>query len=647
MDKNTIIGLVLIFAIFIGFSILNQPSKEEIERRQRIQDSIAQVNRQRDSLLKIKHAESEEIAEVEKREVDTTLSQEQLALENLDRLGVFASSATGASEEYLIENEHLRIWISNVGGKIINVELKEYKTFDSLPLVLFNNDDLIFGYTFFANSRRINTDKLYFQPIFNNQEFSADREMMVSGSDSLLFAMRLYTDNPDGTPDKNRYIEYLYTVYGDDYMIGYKLNLVGMDKVIDHGSGFIDLNWEAEMRRQEKSLVNERNESTVYWKYDKESVKYLSERKDAKESLKLPVKWVSFKSRFFVATLIADQSFTNAEISSVTDPKNTDDHYLKNMSALVAVPFGNEANQSFDMNFYFGPNKYKTLKQYDLDLERQVPLGWSFFLIAWINIYAVINVFNWLGDSGLNYGIVILILTVLLKLVLLPIAYKTYKSTAKMRILKPEIDEIAKKFPKPEDAMKKQQATMTLYKKAGVNPMAGCVPQLLQFPILIAMFRFFPSSIELRQQSFLWAHDLSSYDSILDLPFNIPFYGSHVSLFTLLMTISTIIYTKINNKLMGSSTGQMPGMKTMMYIMPIMFLGIFNNFASALSYYYFLANIMTFAQMYLIRKTIDEEKIHQQILMQKTKPVKKSKFQRKLEELSKQQQQIANSRKKR
>lgn len=647
MDKNTIIGLVLIFAIFIGFSILNQPSKEEIERRQRIQDSIAQVNRQRDSLLKIKHAESEEIAEVEKREVDTTLSQEQLALENLDRLGVFASSATGVSEEYLIENEHLRIWISNVGGKIVNVELKEYKTFDSLPLVLFNNDDLIFGYTFFANSRRINTDKLYFQPIFNNQEFSADREMMVSGSDSLLFAMRLYTDNPDGTPDKNRYIEYLYTVYGDDYMIGYKFNLVGMDKVIDHGSGFIDLNWETEMRRQEKSLVNERNESTVYWKYDKESVKYLSERKDAKESLKLPVKWVSFKSRFFVATLIADQSFTNAEISSVTDPKNTDDHYLKNMSALVAVPFGNEANQSFDMNFYFGPNKYKTLKQYDLDLERQVPLGWSFFLIAWINIYAVINVFNWLGDSGLNYGIVILILTVLLKLVLLPIAYKTYKSTAKMRILKPEIDEIAKKFPKPEDAMKKQQATMTLYKKAGVNPMAGCVPQLLQFPILIAMFRFFPSSIELRQQSFLWAHDLSSYDSILDLPFNIPFYGSHVSLFTLLMTISTIIYTKINNKLMGSSTGQMPGMKTMMYIMPIMFLGIFNNFASALSYYYFLANIMTFAQMYLIRKTIDEEKIHQQILMQKTKPVKKSKFQRKLEELSKQQQQIANSRKKR
>ena len=647
MDKNTIIGLVLIFAIFIGFSILNQPSKEEIERRQRIQDSIAQVNRQRDSLLKIKHAESEEIAEVEKREVDTTLSQEQLTLENLDRLGVFASSATGASEEYLIENEHLRIWISNVGGKIVNVELKEYKTFDSLPLVLFNNDDLIFGYTFFANSRRINTDKLYFQPIFNNQEFSADREMMVSGSDSLLFAMRLYTDNPDGTPDKNRYIEYLYTVYGDDYMIGYKLNLVGMDKVIDHGSGFIDLNWEAEMRRQEKSLVNERNESTVYWKYDKESVKYLSERKDAKESLKLPVKWVSFKSRFFVATLIADQSFTNAEISSVTDPKNTDDHYLKNMSALVAVPFGNEANQSFDMNFYFGPNKYKTLKQYDLDLERQVPLGWSFFLIAWINIYAVINVFIWLGDSVLYYGIVIFILTVLLKLVLLPIAYKTYKSTAKMRILKPEIDEIAKKFPKPEDAMKKQQATMTLYKKAGVNPMAGCVPQLLQFPILIAMFRFFPSSIELRQQSFLWAHDLSSYDSILDLPFNIPFYGSHVSLFTLLMTISTIIYTKINNKLMGSSTGQMPGMKTMMYIMPIMFLGIFNNFASALSYYYFLANIMTFAQMYLIRKTIDEEKIHQQILMQKTKPVKKSKFQRKLEELSKQQQQIANSRKKR
>lgn len=645
MDRNTIIGLVLIFAIFIGFSIFNQPSKEEIERQKFVRDSIAMVKQKQDSLLKTKIAEAEKEA-AEEILPDTTTSEQNVQA-NLDRLGAFALAAQGSPEVFIIENDFLKIRLSNVGGKIINVELKDYQTFDSLPLVLFNNDDQVFGYTFFANSRRINTNNLYFQPYFRGETIQTNQNLTVSGGDSLQFALRLYANLPDGTLDESRYIENLYTVYGDDHMIGYQLNMVGMNKVIDSGTGFIDLTWNTEMRRQEQSLDNERSESTIYWKFDKESVDYLSERKDATESLKLPVKWVSFKTRFFVATLIAEANFTNAEIKTLTDPSKTDSHYLKTMSALVAIPFGNAPDQSFDMNFYFGPNKYKTLKQYKLDLQRQIPLGWSFFLMAWINIYAVIPVFDWLGGYGLNYGIVILILTILLKIVLLPIAYKTYKSSAKMRVLKPEIEEISKKFPKPEDALKKQQATMALYKKAGVNPMAGCVPMLLQFPILLAMFRFFPSSIELRQQAFLWAHDLSSYDSIVDLPFNIPFYGAHVSLFTLLMTISTIIYTKINNDMMGSSTNQMPGMKTMMYIMPVMFLGIFNNFASGLSYYYFLANIFTFAQMYLIRMTIDEDKIHQQIQLNKTKPVKKSKFQEKLEELTRQrQQQISGSKKK-
>lgn len=646
MDRNTIIGLVLIFAIFIGFSIYNQPSKEEIERQKFVRDSIAIVKQKQDSLLRTKIAEAEkEIAEESIPDTSSTGVNDIQA--NLDRLGAFALAAQGVTEEFQIENEFLKIRLSNVGGKIINVELKDYQTFDSLPLVLFNNDDQVFGYTFFANSRRINTNNLFFQPYFGGETIRGNQNLTVSGGDSLQFAMRLYANLPDGTLDESRYIENLYTIYGDDHMIGYQLNLVGMNKVIDAGTGFIDLTWNTEMRRQEQSLENERSESTIYWKFDKESVDYLSERKDATESLKLPVKWLSFKTRFFVATLIAEQNFTNAEIKTLTDPQQTDSHYLKTMSALVAIPFGNTPDQSFDMSFYFGPNKYKTLKQYKLDLQRQIPLGWSFFLMAWINIYAVIPVFDWLGGYGLNYGIVILILTILLKIVLLPIAYKTYKSSAKMRVLKPEIEEISKKFPKPEEALKKQQATMALYKKAGVNPMAGCVPMLLQFPILLAMFRFFPSSIELRQQAFLWAHDLSSYDSILDLPFNIPFYGSHVSLFTLLMTISTIIYTKINNDMMGSSTNQMPGMKTMMYIMPVMFLGIFNNFASGLSYYYFLANIFTFAQMYLIRMTIDEDKIHQQIQLNKTKPVKKSRFQEKLEELTRQrQQQISGSKKK-
>jgi len=263
-------------------------------------------------------------------------------------------------------------------------------------------------------------------------------------------------------------------------------------------------------------------------------------------------------------------------------------------------------------------------------------LGWGFFLLAWINIYLVIPVFNILGSFGWNYGIVILVLTLILKLFLLPIAYKTYTSSAKMRVLKPEVDEINAKYPKQEDAMKKQQAVMNLYKRAGANPMSGCIPMLLQMPILIAMFRFFPSSIELRQKSFLWATDLSSYDSIWNLPFEIPFYGSHVSLFTLLMTISTIFYTHLNNQMMSSQSNQLPGMKTMMYLMPIMFLGLFNNYASGLSYYYLLANLITFAQMYLFRFVINEEKLRIRIEENKKKPVKKSAFQQRLEEAAKQ-----------
>jgi YidC/Oxa1 family membrane protein insertase len=288
-----------------------------------------------------------------------------------------------------------------------------------------------------------------------------------------------------------------------------------------------------------------------------------------------------------------------------------------------------------EMSFYFGPNKYSTMRAYKLDLEKQIPLGWSFFLIQWINRFAVLPVFNFLGSFGWNYGITILVLTILLKILLFPITYKTYMSSARMRVLKPEVDELSEKFPKKEDAMKKQQATMALYKKAGVNPMAGCFPVLLQLPILIAMFRFFPASIELRQQSFLWAEDLSTYDSILSLPFEIPFYGDHVSLFTLLMTISTIIYTYINNQMMTTGSQQLPGMKTMMYIMPIMFLGIFNNYASGLSYYYFLVNIITFLQMFVFRRVIDEDKIYKKIQENKKKPVKKSSFQKRLEDAAK------------
>lgn len=634
MNKNTIIGLVLIFAIFIGFTILNQPSEEEREAMQREADSLAIVQQKRiDSVkmaveLREKQREEAEIPGTDNIPADIS--------DYRDKLGSFATAAIGNDKEYILENDLIKIRISTKGGKIVNIRLKDYQSYDSLPLVLYNNDDSKFGLSFFANNRIINTNNLYFEPVWFEDVFNGKDSLTISGEDQLSFAMRLYADNGDNTVNREKYIEYFYTLYGNNYMMDFNINVVGMDDVIDPGTGYLDLSWQSDMRRQEKSLDNERSESTIYYKYYKDEVDYLSERKDAEESLKTPVRWVSFKTRFFLATLIAKKSFTNADIKVFTDEQNQNEHYLKSMDALIGIPYNAGGNESFPMSFYFGPNKYRTLKKYDLELQRQIPLGWSFFLLAWINIYAVIPVFDWLGGYGWNYGIVILILTLLLKTVLFPIAYKTYKSSAKMRVLKPEIEELAKKFPKKEDAMKKQQATMKLYKQVGVNPMAGCVPMLLQMPILFAMFRFFPSSIELRQQPFLWAHDLSSYDSILNLPFTIPFYGDHVSLFTLLMTISTIIYTKVNNELMGSTSTQMPGMKTMMYIMPVMFLGIFNNYASGLSYYYLLANLITFAQMYFIRKTIDEDKILKKMQLHKKKPVTKSKFQKRLEDMAKQ-----------
>jgi YidC/Oxa1 family membrane protein insertase len=409
-----------------------------------------------------------------------------------------------------------------------------------------------------------------------------------------------------------------------------------MTEIIDPGTKYLVLNWDSKLKRQEKSLKMEKINSTIYYKYFEDKVDYLSETKDDEKYLKNEkVQWISFKQQFFSTTLIAGTHFTEPKIKTLTVPGN--ENSVKNMSMEVGVPYAPAETRSIPMSMYFGPLKYYSLKSYKIELERQIPLGWGFFLMAWINIYAVIPVFTFFGNFGWNYGIIILILTILLKILLFPIAFKTYKSSAKMRALKPDIDELNKKFAKKDDALKKKQATMALYKSAGVNPMAGCIPLLLQMPILIAMFRFFPSSIELRQKAFLWAKDLSSYDSIWTFPngFSIPWYGDHISLFALLMTISSIFYTKINDQMMGSQQTQMPGMKTMMYLMPVMFLFWFNDYSSGLSYYYLLANLLTFAQIYIIRSTIDEKKLHAQIEANKKKPVKKSGFQKRLEDMAK------------
>ncbi len=645
MNRNTIIGVLLIGAIFIIWSLVMTPSKEERLKEQRKQDSIARVQQRKiDSINRLK-AESEALKK-EIRKDEETDEKEQIAKKEevtdttkfKDQYGTFSNAAINEEKLYFLENELFKLKILNRGGRIYSVELKKYVTYDSLPLILFDSDSSVFGLNFFSDNRLINTNDLFFQPYWPDETLKNKDSIYVSGEDSVRFAMRLYPNREGQNANDDSYIEYLYTIYGDQYMMDFKINLVGVQDLITTRFNTLDLKWKTDIRQQEKS-VDRWNVPTVFYKFYEDDVDNLSGRDDDKESLKTRVKWISYKQHFFCSTLISDGYFDNADVEAFTDPNPDNPRYLKSMYSVIGIPFQNSQRQMIDLAFYFGPLKYNTLRKYRLELERQIPLGWGFFLLSWINIYAVIPVFNFLGSFGWNYGIIILILTVLLKIVLLPVAYKTYKSSAKMRVLRPEIEEINKKYPKKEDAMKKQQATMKLYKQAGANPLSGCLPMLLQLPILIAMFRFFPSSIELRQKSFLWADDLSSYDSIWTFPdgFSIPFYGDHVSLFTLLMTVSTIIYTRMNSQMM--STGQqMPGMKVMMYIMPVMFLGIFNNYASALSYYYLLANLITFAQMYIFRAAIDEKKLRRKIEIAKKKPVKKSGFQKRLEDAAKRRQ---------
>ncbi|MCF6341720.1 MAG: membrane protein insertase YidC [Bacteroidales bacterium] len=637
MNKNSILGFLLIAAIMVGYTVWMTPSEEEMAKKQRVQDSIAAVNRAKQ--FKVDSVRNFESVAAERQMEPATSSPQPRETEVFgdyqelkSRYDVFANSAVGNDKTYVLENELVKIEIGSKGGFIENVVLKEYKTYDSLPLSLFNPKTADLGLSFFVNNRAINTSGFYFQPALTD---STETHLILTGDNQLKFSMRLYADAGEGSLDKNKYIEYLYTLEHDNYMFDFTINLVNMQNIISANTNYIDLNWFADLRKQERSADQFSGLPTIYYKYFNDDVEYMDENDDEVQDVNTKLKWVSFKQRFFSSTLVAKNNFDNGTLKVFTKKNPTSDRYLRSMQAQLGIPYSKAESISVPLQFYFGPNQFYGLKSYGIGLEDQIPVGWGIF--GWINKFIVIPVFNWLGSYGWNYGIVILVLTLMLKTALFPIAYKTYLSSAKMRVLKPEVDELSKKFPKKEDALKKQQAVMSLYKRAGANPASGCVPMLLQMPILIAMFRFFPASIELRQQSFLWATDLSSYDSIMNLPFDIPYYGDHVSLFTLLMTVSTIMYTYMNNQMMGSQTQQMPGMKTMMYLMPIMFLGLFNNYASGLSYYYFLANIITFGQMFAFRYLIDEDKLRAKIEANKKKPAKKkSNFQKRLEEAARQ-----------
>jgi len=601
MDKNSITGVILIVLIVVGYNALFPPVVE-VETPEKETTTVVV---------------EEEIVQEETENIvfsDTTAQNESYQR----AFGIFAPSATGSDEDVVIENDLIKLSISPKGGRIVSAILKDYQTTDSLPLNLIDRDSSAFNITFFSEGNRIiNTQDLYFQSIDKTENSVAMRMMASNGG----------------------YLEYVYQLNAGDYMMDFKVNTVDLDDIIPSNRNDLELKWSVNLPSTEKSIENERMYSTVYFKYLNDEVDYLSETKDDEESLSGKAQWIGLKHQFFSSVLISNDGFEKP-ISVKTTTKEGSTQFVKNLEVEASLAYNHNSKESIPLQFYFGPNHYETLSSYNMDLERMIPLGWGIF--RWVNKYAVIPIFNWLDNSITNYGIIILIMTFIIKMALAPFTLKAYKSQAKMKVLKPEIDKINEKN-KDKDPMKAQQATMALYKKAGVNPLGGCVPMLLQMPILFALFRFFPASIELRQKSFLWATDLSTYDSVLDLPFEIPFYGDHVSLFTLLMTISTLLYTRMNSQMSGP---QMAQMKWMMYLMPIMFLGFFNNYASGLSYYYFLANMVTFGQQFVMRKYfIDETAILAQIENNKKKPVKKSKFQKRLEDMAKKQQEAANKRK--
>ncbi len=631
MDRNSIIGILLIGLILIIFSVLNQPSQEEIERARRERDSLEQVRREQEERERL--ADPEEALVEEHPEEDP----EAEPAEDLERLyGPFAGAGEGEEDFYILENEHIALTVSKKGGRPYSVELKEYKTFDSLPLILFDGDENSFGLNFFAQNRSISTNNLFFTPV-------SDQERIVAESGPASLALRLHAG-------EGRYIEYVYTMEPGSYMLGFEINLVGMNELLGSAANFIDLYWEVNMPGMEKNPQHENNYTSLYFKHFADDLDRLSERRSMdEEEIRTRLKWVAFKHQFFSSVLIAEDNFLSGYVKQ---EKLDEERYLRNFTAEMRLPYDGNPQERLGFNFYFGTNHYNTLKAYasdyggengyDLALEKMVPLGWGIF--GWVNRYVIIPVFNFLERYTSNYGIIILLLTIFIKIIIFPLTYKSHMSTSKMRVLKPQVDEINERIPK-DKAMERQQAMMDLYKRAGVNPMGGCLPMLIQLPILIAMFRFFPTSFELRQESFLWAEDLSTYDSILELPFTIPWYGDHVSLFTLLMCVSTVIYTRMNSKMTAGSS-QMPGMKSMMYMMPVMLLFIFNSYASALSYYYFLTNMITFGQIGIIKRFVDDEAILRKINENKKKPRKKSKFQARMEQMARQKSQQAAAKKK-
>ena len=611
MDKNTITGLVLIAILLVGFSFLSRPSEEQIAAQKKYYDSIAVVQKQEEAL---------------KAKAAAALANEKgEATGTVDSTSLFFNAMQGKESFTTIQNNLVEITFDNKGGRVYSAMLKDYNGQDGKPVVLFNGSDAEMNFNFYNKKETIQTKDYYFE--------------VVNKTDSSL-TMRL-------TADSDSYIDFTYTLKPDSYLLRFTIQATGMAGKLA-STDYVDISWSQRARQLEKGFTYENRLAELMYKIANDDTDNLSAAKDDEKQIEGRVDWIAFKNQFFSSVFIANQDFDKVNVKSRMEKQGSG--YIKDYSAEMNTFFDPTGKQATDMYFYFGPNHYKTLKALDKgrddkwELDNLVYLGWP--LIRWINKFITINVFDWLSGWGLSMGIVLLILTIIVKIAVYPATWKTYMSSAKMRVLKPKIDEINKKYPKQEDAMKKQQEVMSLYSQYGVSPMGGCLPMLLQFPILMALFMFVPSAIELRQQSFLWADDLSTYDAFITFPFHIPFLGNHLSLFCLLMTVTNILNTKFT--MQQQDTGaqpQMAAMKWMMYLMPGMFLFVLNDYPSGLNYYYFISTLISVGTMIVLRKTTDEDKLLAILEAKKKDPkqMKKTGFAARLEAMQKQQEEMAKA----
>jgi len=630
MDKNTIIGFILIFAVLVGFSYLNRPSQEQIEAQQRYHDSIALVQqRQLEEIANSVSAEKNQI------EISEELPDSVLQTKLQDAYGNFGISAIGEEKLVTLENDLMEIKLSTKGGRIYSVHLKEYTNYEKEPLYLFEGDESNFGLTFItANNRVLNSNDFYFEVIPNSD---------------LQTTLRL-------NAGEDRYMDFVYSIHLDDYMVDFEIITNNLQTELSPVMRTLDIQWMQKIRQQEKGRKFEERYARLSYKFLSDNVEEMKDNKDDVKNISNRLKWIGYKDQFFSSVFITHDNFESTKLDSryIKEGK-----YIKEYNTSTSVPYSVQNTKSVGFNFYFGPNDYALLKGYDktkfegqnLELEKLVPLGWSLF--RGVNKWIIIPIFDWLTGWCSSIGLAIFLLTLIIKSALFPLTYKSFMSSAKMRVLRPQIEEITKKHQGRDNAMVRQQKTMELYKQFGINPMAGCLPMLLQMPFLLALFMFFPSAIGLRQESFLWAADLSTYDSVIHwdtyIPFISDYFGNHISLFCLLMSVVTAVNTKYTMAQQSTGQEQMPGMKAMMYFMPVMMFFILNSYPAGLNYYYLISTLITILQMLAFRFLLNEEKLLAKLEANKNKAKpakKKSGFMARLEEAQRQQQALLKEREK-